>query len=120
MKSFDGVPKVSSERGALALQTPDEVVHIDLSGAAVSVTPPDGTKFAVFSADDNFAVEWTDGVAAVYPAATDVSDGPLPEINPAARFIGDRIDNPASPPTPYSFSVIGNGSGWLSIAFYST
>lgn len=119
MKPFDGIPKVSSERGALVLQTPDEVVHIDLSGAAVAVTPPASTRFAIFSGDDNFAVEWTDTTAAVYPAATDVSDGPLPEINPAARWLGDRIDNPVVAGVPYNFSVIGAGAGWLSIAFYS-
>ena len=119
MKPFDGIPKVSSQRGALVIQAPDEVVHVDLSGAAVAVTPPAGTRFAIFSGDDNFAVEWEDATTAVYPVATDVTDGPLPEINPAARWIGDRIDNPASPPTPYSFSVIGTGTGFLSIAFYS-
>jgi len=121
MKPFDGIPKVSPTRGALALQTPDEVVHIDLSGASVAVTPPAGTRFAVFSADDNFAVEWVDTTVAVYPAATDISDGPLPEINPAARFIGDRIDNPVVPATPYNFAIIGiaASTGFCSIAFYS-
>lgn len=116
MSSFDGVPKVSSERAALALATPESVAHVDLTGAAFTIVPPATAQFVVFAATGDFAVEWADGTVAVFPAAN-AAPGVRPELNPAARYVGNRhnLDNFPSGP---GFSVIGGGTGVLTASFY--
>lgn len=111
-KPLAGVPG-NENRAALVLQTPDEVAHVDLTGAAVAVAIPAGAKFAVFAATGDFAVQWKESTVAVFPAAT-AAAGELPELNPAVRFIGDRAGF-----TVPAFSVIGDGTGVCSISFYT-
>ena len=117
MSAFDGVPKVSSERGALALATPEDVAHVDLTGAAFEIVPPAGMNIVVFAASGDFAVEWADATVAVFPGAN-AAPGVRPELNPAARYIGNRFDAATFPGGP-GFSVIGGGAGVLTASFYS-
>ena len=120
-KPLSGVPKTNPERAALALITPDEISHVDLTGAAVTIQPPSDARFVVFAATGDFAVEFDHAVVAAFPGATAAAPAQRPEINPAVRFIGDRLDEQANLPVPvdYTFSVIGDGTGVCSIAFYS-
>jgi len=118
MKAFAGVPKQSPERGATALATPEDVAHVDLTGAAFTIVPPAGAEFVVFAATGDFAVEWADATVAVFPSAN-AAPGVRPEFNPAVRWIGDRFNADVFPGGP-GFSVIGDGvTGILTASFYS-
>ena len=111
-KHFSGVPG-NADRAALALATPDEVAHVDLTGVAVAVAIPAGARFVVFAATGDFCVQWKESTVAIFPVATAVA-GELPEINPASRYIGDRAAF-----TVPDFSVIGSGTGVCTISFYT-
>ncbi len=117
MKAFNGVPKQSPERGATALATPEDVATVDLVGAAFTIVPPAGAEMVVFAATNDFVVEWADGTVAVFPTAN-AAPGVRPELNPAARYIGDRFNLDNFPSGP-GFSVIGGGAGILTASFYS-
>lgn len=117
MSQFDGVPKVSPARGALVLATPEDVAHVDLTGAAFEIVPPAGINFVVFAATGDFAVEWADATVAVFPTAN-AAPAVRPELNPAARYIGNRHDINNFPGGP-GFSVIGGGTGVLTASLYS-
>lgn len=112
-KAFAGVPG-NEERAALVLAGPDEVAVVDLTGVAVAVQIPTGARFAVFAATGDFCVQWKESTVAVFPAATVNPAVEGPEVNPAARFIGDRAGF-----TVPDFSVIGNGTGVCTISFYT-
>ena len=116
MKAFAGVPKQSPERGATALATPEDVAHVNLTGAAFEIVPPAGAEMVVFAATGDFAVEWADATVAVFPTANAAS-GVRPELNPAARYVGDRFNADNFPGGP-GFSVIGGGTGVLTASFY--
>ncbi len=118
MKTLEGAPKISPEKAANVLAGPTDVGYVLLGAAAVAVVPPAGANFAVFSTEQNLAVDWEDGQTAVYPTVSAAS-ADAPEVilaGTAIRYIGDRFITTlfASP----NFSLIGPTAGICSISFY--
>ena len=75
-------------KAGFALNAPDYVDSVELTGTSVQLTIPTGALYAVFSGTANFFVEYGTNPVAVVPAGT-VSDGSASEANPAVRRVDD-------------------------------
>lgn len=83
MNKFINFSDPSSKAG-FALQAPEYVDSVELTGTAVQLTVPAGARYAVFSGTDNFYVAYGADPTAVVPSGT-TSDGSASELNPAVR-----------------------------------
>lgn len=80
--------------------------YVLVAATAQAVTIPTGARFALFSCNNDFYVDFQGGTAAV-PAAN-VTNGSAPELNPAVRGIEGLS----------SFSVISPDAAILTISYF--
>lgn len=95
-----------------ALPPADYVLARSLAAnTAESITVPDGAKYVLFSADNDFYARYDGSAAAV---ATDVTDGSASELNPTMR----RLVRTSSNTPIISISVISEYATKITAAFY--
>ena len=104
MKNFINFSDPKSKSG-FALQAPDYVDSVELTGTTVQLTVPAGARYVVFSATADFYAAYGAAPTAVIPSGT-TSDGSGSELNPAVR----RLDDIAK------IAVIG--TALVTLAFY--
>lgn len=105
MKKFIGNDDPISKDG-FALQPPDYVDSVVLTGSAVQFTVPIDARYVVFSSGGDFYVSYGDNPTAEEPSGT-TSDGSASELNPAVRRL-DGVDK---------ISIIGSSS--VTLAYYA-